>query len=340
MSKKYIGYEEPIYEKLPKKPQPPQQEQGNVNVAPVREEGNRFLCALGAIGGTVIRICAFMIITIILLLFSFSTKHIELDIMIGSLMLLYWLSATFYWFENRISAWMINHYMKTGEYRKIWGNDMLHNYIVKYREEFVFNQHQIDRELVLGLDLANTLEVPSIPITWAHKPEGHEISYMTKKFLGSMFFFGLNREFYHLSKSVRSYSWNIIYSIVLTAVICFDVYVAFVCDWALLIRIIGGLYLALHLTVVIPRFVLTWMKESYGIAYMEHDSYPDNREKYEQIHGHKFFWFMMGEPTLLYFPRDRRLENGGHGNGYTWKAYDTKAPFRFFIRLLRLIIIA
>lgn len=335
MSKRYIGFEEPIYDKVPRRQQP---QRNHENAAMPIQDSNKFLCVLGTIGGIVLRICLHTIITCMILIFSL-TNSVTVNLIVSSILLFYWLSATLYWAENRVSAWMIDRYIKRGEYKKIWGNYMLHNYVVKYREDFVFNQNGLDRQMIVGLDLANSIDVPDVAISWSHEPEEHEIDYMTVKYIKSMLFFGLSREYYHLSKSIRSYAWNIIYSIVLAVIICFEIYAAFVSDWALWIRIICGMYLVLHLVKIIPSFVLTWMKESYGLSFMENDTYQENRERYEYFHEHKFIRFLAGNPSCLYFPRDRRLENGGHGNGYTWKAYDIVEPFRFLIRLLRLIII-
>ena len=96
----------------------------------------------------------------------------------------------------------------------------------------------------------------------------------------------------------------------------------------------------LHLTISIPRFILNWIKESYGVYCMEHDdSNLDGKDKYEWFKKNGFFRFLAGSPVHLYYPHDRRIENGGYGFGYSWGAYNYKAPTRFLIGLLRIIII-
>ena len=47
MSKKYIGFEEPIYDKVPRRQQP---QRNHGNAAMPIQDSNKFLCVLGTIG--------------------------------------------------------------------------------------------------------------------------------------------------------------------------------------------------------------------------------------------------------------------------------------------------
>ena len=306
MSKQYINYEEPVFERRQRK-----------NDLRGQEQPRDWLYIVDSIFTSLMGVCLrtlayFVFLTMFLLLVNTnSIVLITLGIIYGYFLLI----GTYKWIDNRITIWRIDYYIKRRQFRKIWTTPSLCQFLLMFRRAFVFEIP----EIIFDYSYENGYragEGPDNEIAWRDDKINREFNFITIRFLSGFFWIGEHNDKY-ASEYIFEILWNSTYLVIFGLIVWIDFKLAMRLEdfWQVLLSCYMGL-----------QFVFTGKR--LGSRLLNYARYKIKNRIIYTIEGRRQFssieeWFfsmpIYGAPA-------------GH---YNYRAFKKPAHIRFFNNLLR-----